>query len=49
MTITCHCSPDAGFTTLKPFLEGVKERFTVAMYDFTARHIVTCFTPAGRA
>jgi hypothetical protein len=40
MTITCHCSPDAGFTTLKPFLEGVEERFTVAMYDFTAPHIV---------
>jgi hypothetical protein len=40
MKITCHCSPDAGFTTLKPFLEGVKERFTVAMYDFTAPHIV---------
>ena len=40
MTITCHCSPDAGFTTLGPFLEGVKERFTVAMYDFTAPHIL---------
>ena len=40
MTITCHCSPDAGFTTLRPFLEGVKERFTVAMYDFTAPHIL---------
>jgi hypothetical protein len=40
MTITCHCSPDAGFTTLGPFLEGAEERFTVAMYDFTAPHIV---------
>src|SRR5262249_18448280 len=39
MTITCHASPDAGWPTLKAFLEKIEHRLTVAMYDFTAPHI----------
>jgi len=38
--ITCHASPDAGWTVLKPFLEGTKSRLTVGMYDFTSAHIL---------
>lgn len=40
LTVTCHCSPDAGWKVLKPFLLGTKERLTCAMYDFTAPHIL---------
>jgi hypothetical protein len=39
MTVTCHCSPDAGWPTLQKFLQGTQHTLTVAMYDFTARHI----------
>ena len=39
MTITCHASPDAGWPTLKAFLEGTTKTLTVGMYDFTATHI----------
>ena len=39
MTVTCHSSPDAGWPTLKKFLQGTKHTLTVAMYDFTAPHI----------
>jgi hypothetical protein len=39
-TITCHASPDAGWPTLKPFLEGTKNRLTVGMYDFTSAHVL---------
>jgi len=38
--ITCHASPDAGWPTLKPFLDATKQRLTVAMYEFTAPYIV---------
>ncbi len=44
MTLTCHTSPDAGWTTLGPFLAGVKKNLTVAMYDFTAPHILKGLT-----
>lgn len=37
--ITCHVGPDAGWTTLKPFLEGTGTSLTVAMYEFYAPHI----------
>ncbi len=40
MTLTCHVSPDAGWPTLRTFLQEVRERLTVAMYDFTAPHIL---------
>jgi hypothetical protein len=39
-TITCHASPDAGWPTLKPFLEGTLSRLTVGMYDFTSAHVL---------
>ena len=48
MTVTCHASPDAGWTTLSLFLEKIRHRFTVGMFDFSAPHIrdqsrcVTC-------
>jgi hypothetical protein len=40
ITITCHASPDAGWPTLKPFLEGTQSRLTVGMYDFTSAHVL---------
>jgi hypothetical protein len=48
-TITCHASPDAGWTQLKPFLQGVKSRLTVGMYDFTSAHILDTVQTAMRA
>ena len=39
-TIKCHASPDAGWPTLSAFLQQTKTRLTVAMYDFTAPHIM---------
>jgi len=39
-TVTCFASPDAGWPTLRPFLEGVQQKLTVGMYEFTAPHIV---------
>jgi hypothetical protein len=39
MTIICHASPDAGWPTLKEFLEGTTDSLTVGMYDFTSTHI----------
>jgi hypothetical protein len=40
MTVVCHVSPDAGWTTLKGFLENTSRRLTVGMHDFTAPHIM---------
>lgn len=39
-SVLCHVSPDTGWATLRPFLQGAQERLTVAMYDFYASHIV---------
>ena len=39
MTVTCCASPEEGFPELEPFLQQVKDRFTIAMYDFTAPHV----------
>jgi hypothetical protein len=41
-----HASPDDAWPVLKDFLEG-GDRYTVAMYDFTAPHIIEQFTTAG--
>lgn len=38
--VKCHASPDAGWPTLSAFLDDTKKRLTVAMYDFTAPHIL---------
>lgn len=40
MSVICHVSPDAGWPTLRDFLEGTKTEMTVGMYDFTAPHII---------
>lgn len=41
MTVICHVSPDAGWTTLKgEFFDKTSDRITIAMYDFTAPHIL---------
>ena len=45
-TITCHTSPDAGLMTLKPFLEGVRIRLTVGMYDFTSAAVLDAVATA---
>ena len=45
--ITCHVGPDAGWKTLKPFLEGTTERLTVAMYEFYAKHVIDTITRLG--
>lgn len=45
--ITCHVGPDAGWTTLKPFLEATTQSLTVAMYEFYAPHIITTVTKLG--
>jgi hypothetical protein len=39
MIITCHVSPDAGWSILRPFLEETRLSMTLGMYDFTAPHI----------
>lgn len=38
--ILCHASPDAGWPTLSTFLDGLDSEFVLAMYDFSAPHIV---------
>ena len=40
MTVTCHVSPDAGWPTLKGFLGNIDQKITIAMYDFSAPHIL---------
>ena len=46
--VTCMVSPEHGWAQLQPFLKGVTQRFTVAMYDFTAPHIVETLASAMR-
>lgn len=40
MSITCHASPDAGWTQLNRFLQGIQQQLTVGIYDFTSAHIL---------
>jgi len=40
MNVLCHVSPDAGWPVLKEFLQQTQTNLRVAMYDFTAPHIV---------
>jgi hypothetical protein len=40
MTITFCASPDAGWTELKKFLQGIGTQLTVGIYDFTSAHIL---------
>ncbi|WLE01024.1 phospholipase D-like domain-containing protein (plasmid) [Agrobacterium leguminum] len=39
----CHVGPDAGWPTLKPFLEATEKTLSVAMYDFNAEYIARTF------
>ncbi len=45
--ITCHVGPDAGWATLKPFLEGATQSLTIAMFEFYADHIVETMKSLG--
>ena len=47
MKVICHVSPDAGWPTLKSFLEEAKDSLTIAMYDLTAPHIDACLNQVG--
>jgi hypothetical protein len=40
MSVICHVSPDAGWPTLRDFLQGTKNRLTAGVYNFTAPHII---------
>jgi hypothetical protein len=41
--ILCHVGPDAGWPTLKPFLEATQKSLSVAIYDFNAEYIAKSF------
>lgn len=45
----CHVGPDAGWPTLKPFLEAAEETLSVAMYDLNADYIATSFIDLVRS
>jgi phosphatidylserine/phosphatidylglycerophosphate/cardiolipin synthase-like enzyme len=38
--ITCHASPEAGWTTLREFLSKTQSSLTIGLYDFTSKHIL---------
>ncbi|MBK8255897.1 MAG: hypothetical protein IPK82_24920 [Polyangiaceae bacterium] len=40
MAVTCYVSPDRGFPTLREALQTTRDRLTIAMYDFTAPHVL---------
>ncbi|WP_234818698.1 phospholipase D-like domain-containing protein [Sinorhizobium fredii] len=48
--VVCHVGPDAGWPTLRPFLEATEKTLSVAMYDFNADYIAKTFieTISGR-
>jgi hypothetical protein len=48
MRVIAHVSPDAGWTTLKPFLDGARQRLVIGMYDFGAPHIADAVEAVGR-
>ena len=43
IAVTCHASPDAGWPTLKSFLQGTQQTLTIGIYYFTAGHILQEF------
>ncbi|MGV1760584.1 phospholipase D-like domain-containing protein [Rhizobium sp. A22-96] len=47
--ILCHVGPDAGWPTLKPFLEATEKTLAVAMYDFNAEYIAKSFIETIRS
>ena len=46
VNLICHASPDAGWPKLYEFIDGIKNHFTFAMYDFTATHIYSALKGA---
>lgn len=46
--INCHVGPDAGWPTLKSFMEATQHTLTVAMYEFYADHIKDTVNQIGR-
>ena len=40
MTLTCCVGPDSGWPVLQEFLSATTNQLTVAMYDFTSRHVL---------
>ena len=46
VNLICHASPDAGWPKLHEFIDGIKNHFTFAMYDFTATHIYSALKAA---
>ncbi|CAB3806889.1 hypothetical protein LMG28614_06491 [Paraburkholderia ultramafica] len=40
MILTCCVGPDSGWPVLQEFLAATTEQLTVAMYDFTSRHVL---------
>lgn len=47
MRVVAHVSPDAGWTKLSEFLNGVNRRLVVGMFDFGAPHIADAVEAAG--
>ena len=47
MRVIAHVSPDAGWTKLSEFLDGVNRRLVVGMFDFGAPHIADAVEGAG--
>ncbi len=46
--ILCHVGPDSGWTVLEKFIEGTKEKLTVAMYDFNAEYLANTLIKSGK-
>jgi hypothetical protein len=40
VTLLLHISPEQGWANLQPFIEGVKQKLVVGMYDFRSQHIL---------
>jgi hypothetical protein len=47
MSVTLNVSPDAGWPTLRDFLEATKNHLTVGVYNFTAPHIIDAVSEAS--
>ncbi len=44
MTATFCVSPERGFPVLEEFLSGTQEELVIGMYDFSAKHVLSCLT-----
>jgi hypothetical protein len=40
MSLTLCASPEAGWSQLSAFLEGIQDQLTVGIYDFTSAHVL---------